>query len=40
LAGETDAAAGSIRLRRRDDGVVELECQHVDRLDAIYFPMP
>lgn len=34
------ATAGCIRLRRRDDGVVELECQHVDRLDAIYFPMP
>jgi hypothetical protein len=31
---------GCIRLRRRDDGVVELECQHVDRLDAIFFPMP
>ena len=31
---------GCIRLRRRDDGVVELECQHVSRNVAIFFPMP
>ena len=31
---------GCIRLRRRDDGVVELECQHVNRRDAVFFPMP
>lgn len=31
---------GCIRLRLRNDGVVELECQHVNRRDAIFFPLP
>ena len=34
------ATRGCIRLVRREDGPVELECQHATRREAIFFPMP